>query len=256
MAKAVIADTLGLGLTVDPRVAGNISLSSGRALSRNELLLALESALRATNASMVKDGSGYRIIPTGDAAGTAGIDSSRDPSPGFGVSVLPLRFITADNMMKLMEGFSTKPGAVRIDPTRNLLIVQGSGEERRVALETAAAFDQNWMRGQSVGIYPLQNSSPDTVINELQRIMDAGDNGAYKGLPNEKSRDIWGFLDVNFAKVAENMGCVGMRVEKPADLPAALKKAITAGKPVVIDVVTDENAMAPTAWTGGAASGH
>ena len=29
-----------------------------------------------------------------------------------------------------------------------------------------------------------------------------------------------------------------------------------AGKPVVIDVVTDENAMAPTAWTGGAASGH
>ena len=81
-------------------------------------------------------------------------------------------------------------------------------------------------------------------------------NGAYKGLPNEKGRDIWGFLDVNFAKVAENMGCVGIRVEKPADLPAALKKAIAAGKPVVIDVVTDENAMAPTAWTGGAASGH
>ena len=183
VAKSIIVDTLNLGLNVDPRVAGNISLSSGRALNRNELLLSLESALRTANASLVKDGaSGYRIVPASETAGLGSIDRSRDPAPGFGISVLPLRFISADNMLKLIDSFAAKPGAIRVDSTRNLMIIQGTGDERRTTLETAAAFDQDWMRGQSVGVYPLGNASPETIITELQKILDAGEGGAYKGI--------------------------------------------------------------------------
>ena len=40
---------------------------------------------------------------------------------------------------------------------------------------------------------------------------------------------------VNFAKVAESMGCVGIRVEKPADIRSALDKALACGKPAVVD---------------------
>ena len=36
---------------------------------------------------------------------------------------------------------------------------------------------------------------------------------------------------VNFAKVAESMGCVGFRVEKPAEIKGALDKALAAASP-------------------------
>ena len=39
------------------------------------------------------------------------------------------------------------------------------------------SFDVDWMRGQSVGIYPISNSAPEPIIAELEKIMDSGDNG-------------------------------------------------------------------------------
>ena len=45
------------------------------------------------------------------------------------------------------------------------------------------------------------------------------------------------------------MGALGIRVEKPADFPGALAQALAANRPAVIDVVTDIDALAPTAVT-------
>jgi acetolactate synthase-1/2/3 large subunit len=60
---------------------------------------------------------------------------------------------------------------------------------------------------------------------------------------------MWRFPEINFAKVAESFGCVGLRVEKPGDLNETLKRAIAMDKPVVVDVVTDLYAIAPHPWT-------
>ncbi len=46
------------------------------------------------------------------------------------------------------------------------------------------------------------------------------------------------FADMNFAEIVEKMGCKGIRVEDPADLAGALKEALGAGVPTVVDVVT------------------
>jgi acetolactate synthase-1/2/3 large subunit len=53
---------------------------------------------------------------------------------------------------------------------------------------------------------------------------------------------------VNFAKVAESMGCAGFRVEKPADIRGALEKALAAGRPAVVDVVSDRAVRAQRGW--------
>ncbi|MBZ9761668.1 thiamine pyrophosphate-binding protein [Mesorhizobium sp. CA8] len=71
---------------------------------------------------------------------------------------------------------------------------------------------------------------------------------AYEGKPTEKSRELWVHTEVDFARIAENMGAVGMRVDKPAHLAPAIEKAVSLRKPVVIDVVTDIEATAPLAW--------
>jgi pyruvate dehydrogenase (quinone) len=47
----------------------------------------------------------------------------------------------------------------------------------------------------------------------------------------------------NFAKLADAIGIMGVRVENPADVSAGLKKALQHSGPALIDVVTDPNAV-------------
>jgi len=76
-----------------------------------------------------------------------------------------------------------------------------------------------------------------------------GFDRAYGGKQTEQARELWTYTPVNFARIAENMGALGLRVERPADFAPALAKAIAANRPAVIDVVTDIDALAPQAVT-------
>src|SRR5258708_1556058 len=75
-----------------------------------------------------------------------------------------------------------KAGTIRADSVRNILLIQGSGSERRAAVETVLSFDADWMRGQSVGIYPVRNTTPEPLIAELEKIMDSGEGGRGQGM--------------------------------------------------------------------------
>ena len=132
---------------------------------------------------LVRDTAGYRLTPLGDAVGAGRVDAAASsPEPGYGVSVVPLQYVSAQTLLKLMDSFATKAGMVRADTTRNLLLIQGSGAERRTAVDTALSFDVDWMRGQSVGIFPIVNSGPEPVIAELEKIVDSGENGLSQNL--------------------------------------------------------------------------
>jgi acetolactate synthase-1/2/3 large subunit len=74
-----------------------------------------------------------------------------------------------------------------------------------------------------------------------------GFDRVYGGTQTEQARELWTFSKVNFARIAEDMGALGMRVEKPGDIGSALAQALKANRPVVIDVVTDIEALAPLA---------
>ncbi len=178
VAKVVLGDILQTGYTIDPRVQGTVSLVSVRPVAKSDIIFVLESALRISGIVLVRDTAGYRLTPLGDAVGTGRVDAAASsPEPGYGVSVVPLQYVSAQTLLKLMDSFATKPGMVRADATRNLLLIQGSGAERRTAVDTALSFDLDWMRGQSVGIFPIVNSGPEPVIAELEKIVDSGENG-------------------------------------------------------------------------------
>ena len=178
VAKVVLGDILKTGFTVDPRVQGTISLASGRPVPKSDLLFVLESALRLTGVAMVRDTTGYRLIPSGDAVGAGNLDSAAARAePGYGISVVPLQYVSATTLIKLLDSFATKPGTIRTDTARNMLLIQGSGEERRAAIETVLSFDVDWMRGESVGIFPVHYSNPEPVIAELEKILDSKEGG-------------------------------------------------------------------------------
>ena len=97
------------------------------------------------------------------------------------MTVVPLRYTSAASIAKAAENFMSRPGAIRVDTARNLLLVQGTTTERQSALDMIASFDVEWLRNQSVGVFPLKSTTPETMIQELDRIFQTGDGGAGQG---------------------------------------------------------------------------
>ena len=60
--------------------------------------------------------------------------------------------------------------------------------------------------------------------------------------------DLYKFIPVNYARIAEEFGCLGIRVEKAEDLAPAIARGLAAGKPVLIDVHTDISCPPPAPW--------
>ena len=72
---------------------------------------------------------------------------------------------------------------------------------------------------------------------------------AYGGKPSPKEGEMWHFSStVNFSAVAETMGALGIRVTKPAEIRSALDRAISSGRPAVVEVMSDIEALAPNPW--------
>jgi general secretion pathway protein D len=177
VAKIVLGDILGVGYVIDPRVQGNISLSSGRPIPKSDVVFALENALRLVGVALVRDDTGYRLMPQADAVGVGAADAADRMTPGYGITIVPLQYVSAQTVIKLVDSFATKPGMIRADTSRNLILIQGTGSERRNAVDLVLSFDADFLKGQSVGIFPVQNSNPGPIIVELEKIVDSGEGG-------------------------------------------------------------------------------
>jgi len=74
-----------------------------------------------------------------------------------------------------------------------------------------------------------------------------GFDRAYGGTQTPQARELWTYRMVDFARIANDIGALGLRVERPADFAGALREALQSDRPALIDVVTDIEAIAPVA---------
>ena len=180
VAKTLLGDILHLNFVVDPRVQGNVTLVSASPVPRKDVLAAFEGVLRMSNAAIVHSGNLVKIVPIPEASG--GAISAGAGEPGFGVSLVPLRYTSASTVAKTAENFLSRPGAIRVVQSRNLLLIQGTIAERQAVLDVVSTFDVEWLQSQSVGVYPLKSTSPETMIGELERVFEANEGGAGQGV--------------------------------------------------------------------------
>jgi len=138
------------------------------------------------------------------------------------------------------------PGAMGVKcalPGRPVLCFTGDGGiyYHLTELETAARH------GINLVVLINNNSSLNQEIPLVKT--------AYREKRDEKSGELWRFQkSADLAKVAEALGCAAFRVEKPAQLAELLPRAFAMNKPVVLDCVSDDQALAPTQWVPGAAA--
>jgi len=132
-------------------------------------------------------------------------------------------------------GFPASLGAKCADPTRPVICFTGDGgfwyhfaeleTARRHNIHTVTVVNNN--HGFSQGIEDVHNMYGDC-----------------SGNPDELYR----FEEVSFAQIAKDMGCFGIRVEKPEEIAPAIQQALSANAPAVVEVITDFSARVPPPW--------
>lgn len=168
--RVMLGDMLKENYTVDPRVNGAVTIHTSQPVNTGAILSVLETVLRMNNAALVRENGMYRVAPVAVALRGGAVPQVGAQAPGYGVQVVQLRYVAAREMAKILEPLVPEGSILRVDETRNLLMLSGSEAERRQAQETIGVFDVDWLAGMSVGLFNLQSVSVKDILPEIEAL--------------------------------------------------------------------------------------
>lgn len=182
--KAILGDFLQENYVIAPGVQGTVTFSTAKPLRGDQALSILEMLLRWNNATAVWQDGRYTILPVAQAlpgnltprTGPAG--SAR----GYEVRAVPLQFISAVEMEKLLKPYAKPEGIINVDPARNMLVLAGTAAELANYLQTVEIFDVDWLAGMSVGTYRLEQAEAAKVVTELEKVFGEGAGTPLSGM--------------------------------------------------------------------------
>jgi general secretion pathway protein D len=197
-AKAVLGDVLNVTYVVSDKVRGTVTLKTSRPVSRDGLLEIFESVLAAEGVALVVDGPTFRLMPREDALAEGrpvkGEQSFSHRAPGLSTEIVPLKYVSATEMERILKSVAPQSVIRHVDTARNLLVISGSRAELQSMADTVSVFDVDWMRGMSFGIFPLETGDAEAIAQELDKIFANDQSGGSKGIvrfiPNARLKSI------------------------------------------------------------------
>ncbi|MCH9670915.1 MAG: type II secretion system secretin GspD [Gammaproteobacteria bacterium] len=184
--KVILGDLLAVNYKVEPGVQGAVTLQTSRPITRDALLPTLEMLLDSNSAALVEADGVYHVVPREGALRglvVPKLGGSGRPIPaGYSVRVVPLRYISAQEMHKILEPFADPGSIVRVDAPRNLLVLAGPGPVMERLIETIDVFDVDWLKGMSVGLFTPTYVDAPTLVEELNAVFQAEEDGPLAGL--------------------------------------------------------------------------
>jgi general secretion pathway protein D len=190
VAKAVLGDYLKLNYEIGANVQGNVTIQTSQPLKRSQVLPVLQQALKLNGIALVFSSGIYKVVPLADARSEGGAIASREGgTPGYGTDAIPVHYISAAEMAKLLEPLAPAQGIIHVDSTHNLLIVEGTEQERQTIRDDVALFDSDWLSGMSYAIYSPTYTDATELTKELDEILGGANSpihGVVKLVPIER----------------------------------------------------------------------
>jgi general secretion pathway protein D len=189
--KTILGDLLQQNYVIAPEVSGTVTVNTPRPVNAAQALSLLEMVLAWNNARLIWSDGRYAVVPADRAI--AGNLSPRTASAasarGYELRAVPLRFISALEMQKLIEPYARERAVVSIDPARNLIVLGGTRSELENYLRTIEIFDVDWLAGMSVGVFPLEAAEAVQMVQQLETLFGADSQtplaGMFRFLPLE-----------------------------------------------------------------------
>ena len=163
--KIVLGDLLNLNYSIDGKVSGKVTIQTASNIPKEELLTLFEEVLAMHGAALDKRGNIHYVTQRGKATSIR--------STGFGLTVIPLRYIAAPEMQELLVPITPSTSSVQVNHLRNLLLVSGSTPEVETMKEMISLFDVDWLKGMSVSLHPLRYVDAARAKQEMDDIYSA-----------------------------------------------------------------------------------
>lgn len=177
--QAILGEALGVNYIIDPTVNGKVNIQTPHPVPKDELIGVLEEILTLNGAALTYVNNTYRVVSSAAAAQLPQtVRVKQLQGQGYGLQIVPLRYIGAVEMAQIIQPSIKTQGVVYTDKRRNLLILSGSEAMLNSLLDMISIFDVDWLSGKSVSLYQLTHADPKTLVNDLEAALD-GQNGEF-----------------------------------------------------------------------------
>lgn len=193
-AKIILGDILKVNYIVSDKIAGKVTIQTTSPVAKDALFDIFVSVLNGNGATIVASEELYRVIPNSSAKQSMASISRGRTGPGLQTVIVSLRYIGAGEVKKIIEQTGSASSFLRVDRTRNIILLKGTGTELRNILELISIFDVDWMKGMSIALYTLDTGNPVAIVKELETLFGVDKDGPLKGvikfIPNRRLNSV------------------------------------------------------------------
>jgi general secretion pathway protein D len=165
----ILGGLLRANFTIDPAVHGSVTLHTVQPLSGRQLLPTLQTLLANAGAVMVPEGGLLRIIPAASAN-------------AVGSAVVPLRFVSADDLAKVLQPLAGPNTRIAAEAGLNALLVSGDPAQIQAVRDLVRSFDVDELLHQSYALLPVDTGNAHDFADAMQGALRAKADPALAGL--------------------------------------------------------------------------
>lgn len=179
---AILGDLLKADYSIVRPLDGQVTLHTHKPVPRDQMLGVLESLLLSRGIVMVPDVNGrYQVGPPEAVRTAVPVPAIASSLPvGYSAVAVPLQYIGAGEMAEILRPVTAQENLFRVDTVRNLLMLAGTRTQIEGWLEIVAMFDIDFLKGMSVGLFPLEYAPVREVEVALKSLFNTG-SGAVSG---------------------------------------------------------------------------
>ncbi|HTU54201.1 MAG TPA: type II secretion system secretin GspD [Acetobacteraceae bacterium] len=172
--RSVLGNILHLPYVIEPGVQGNVTLQTSRPIPTSLVLPTLEAALRLSGVAVIESNRLYEVVPISAAARDVAMAGSAEN--GFITRIISPQYVAASDLQRVLGPLLPPGSSVRADPSRNILIVSGTGQDVDDIVNDIGIFDVDYLHGLSFALLPLRNAQAKDVAQEVTTML--GGSGA------------------------------------------------------------------------------
>jgi general secretion pathway protein D len=174
-----MATVTGLGVVVDPRVKGTISLVTEKPVSRAAAMNQFLAALRLQGYTMVETGGIYKVLPEADAklqSASVGVSTGGAPvratSNQIITQIIKLNYENANNLVPILRPLISPNNTINVNASNNSLVITDYADNLQRIGRIIAAMDV--APGTDVEIIPLKYAIASDLAPLVLRLIDSG----------------------------------------------------------------------------------
>ncbi len=167
-----LAEILEINYLIDPGIQGVVTIHTAGRLAPGDLRPLFFRILQAYGLTALREGNLYHIVKSTEASrmplttekGVMGVSGEKKKTI---IQIIPLSFVAANEMGKILSSFVSTEGAIVTEPESNTLLVVDSKDNIKKILELVNVFDADMFDRIEHRFYTLEHMDAEEMARML-----------------------------------------------------------------------------------------